>query len=240
MRIAICDDNEKDRALLRGYLEKYRGEKNCACDITEAGSGEALLAMPDAAEYDAVFMDVYLRGLDGIGTAERLQSLGFSGSYVFTTSSTGHVFQSFAFNVQDYLVKPFSYARFAQAMDKLIRAGADALLSISVTVDGTERSIPLDKIYSVETGANHDTLIHLKKTTIHSSTLISKIAELLSPYRNFLRCHRSFLVNLNKVSGTEGFSVCLENGETVMLTRRNAAELRRQINEYLWERMMED
>ena len=240
MKIAICDDCVVDRAELRAWLIQYCGEHNFFCDIAEAESGERLAAFPDIADFDAVFMDIFMKKLDGLETAKALQELGFPGAYVFTTSSAEHVFQSFAFDVVDYLVKPFSYSRFTQAADKLFRAKADAQLSISLTIDGEIRRIQLNKITCVETNQNHSTLVHIGKSTLRCTTLISEIEALLSPYPNFFRCHRSFIINLNYVSGTEGTTVYLKSGMTAMLPKREAAEKRRLINEYLWRHMMEE
>lgn len=240
MKIAICDDCQQDRATIRDWLEQYCTAFNYQCEITEACSGNQLCACPDIAEFDAVFMDIFMTGLNGLETAEKLRTLGFSGAYIFSTSSMDHVFQSFAFDVVDYLVKPLAHPRFVQAVDKLFRVRSDAMRSIPLSIDGAVRNIELNRIYSVETDLNHRTLIHMNKSTVQCATLISEIGRLLEPYPNFLRCHRSYIINLNYVSGTSGATVYLKNGETVMLPVREAAEKRRQINEYLWMNMMEE
>ena len=240
MKIAICDDCAEDRAALHAWLDRYCLAHNYSCAIAEAESGEQLSAFADIADYDAIFMDIFLKKQNGLETAEALKALGYTGAYIFTTSSAEYVFQSFAFDVVDYLVKPFPYPRFAQAADKLFKAKADARLTIPLDIDGETRQIQLNRIYSVETDSGHGTLIHMSTSTLRSTTTISEIESLLSPYRNFFRCHRSYIVNLNYVSGVKDAAVYLKNGGTALLPRREAAEKRRQINEYLWQHMMEE
>lgn len=240
MLIMLCDDCEKDRILLRKYLSEYCKEQHICCDIKEACSGEDFIQMKELSDVDVVFMDIYMGHLNGIETSRQLVERGFSGCFVYTTSSTEHVFESFAFNVLDYLVKPFSYDRLHKSMDKLISARADSLLTVSVIVNGTQKQIPRNKIVSIETGHNHNTLIHLQNSTIICQTLLSDLEQQLSGCRSFLKCHRSYIINLNEVSGVENATVYMKNNTTAMLVQRNAAELKKQINEYLWKNMMED
>ncbi len=180
MQIILCDDSKNDRLLIHEYIEAYCKEKHIFCEITEAQSGESLLQLQNIAEYDVVFMDIYMGNLNGIETSKRLIEQGFSGCFIFTTSSTEHVFASFAFDVLDYLVKPFSTMRLKRTMDKLCRVKSDMLLTISVMVDGFSQQIPVCKIISIETNENHSTLIHMQNTTICSQTLISDLEQMLS------------------------------------------------------------
>ena len=240
MKIIICDDCENDRAKIHSWFEKYCTETKHKCDISEAESGEQLCMMPDLNDYDVLFMDYYMKGLNGIDTARKVRELGFEGVYIFITSSAEHVFQSFEFDVIDYLLKPITYERFLQAADKLFRAVPDDGSEIILNVDGATRGVAVKKIYCIETDSNHSTLVHMCNSSFHSLSLISDIEKELAPYSNFLRCHRSYIINLDHVSGTEKTTVYLKNGLKAYLPQRDATVLRKRINEYLWKCMMED
>ncbi len=240
MRIAICDDNKKEREKLRSYIETYCTSRNFSCEIMEASCGEDFLEIPHIEECSLIFMDIFMGKLNGLETAAKLQDLGYSGGYIFTTTSKEHVFSSFAFDVIDYLVKPYSDQQLYQALDKFFKTRATSLLSISVLVDGSTVALPLHKIYCIETNASHSTLIHLKDTSLHSQTLISELETMLSPYPNFLRCHRSYLINMDEVSGVKDTTVYMTNGVLAHLPQRNSFSLKNQINDYLWKKMMED
>lgn len=240
MLIMLCDDCEKERILLREYLSEYCKEHHISCEISEACSGEEFVNMKELADFDVAFMDIFMGQLNGIETSRQLVDRGFSGCFIYTTSSTEHVFESFAFDVLDYLVKPFSYDRLCKSMDKLISSRADAFQTVTVNVDGTQKQIPLNKIVTIETGHNHNTLIHLQNSTITCQTLLSDLEQQLSGCKSFLKCHRSYIINMNEVSGVENATVYMKNNTTAMLVQRNATELKKQINEYLWKNMMED
>lgn len=240
MQIAICDDSAKDTKLMREYICRYCSENDIAYEISEAASGEALIKLSNIADYDCICMDIYMDQMNGIDTAGCLAKMGYDGGYIFETSSEEHVFKSFEFNVVDYLVKPFSYEQFERAMNKLMKNKKDGGGSIEISVGGAARHIPIRQIYYVETGQNHGTLFHMKEDVIEATTLISEVEEQLRPYENFYRCHRSYIVNMDNVTGAEGTSVFLKNGENVQIVQRNAAERREYINEYLWNHMMEE
>ena len=62
---------------------------------------------------------------------------------------------------------------------------------------------------------------------------------LLLSYKNFIRCHRSYIINLNEVENVTDTTVLLTNGDRVLLNSKNAASLRRQIADFIWKGMDE-
>lgn len=76
MRIAICDDNALDRALIMDLLQQYLEDRSIRCELTGYEDGVTLICdMEDGLWFDAVFLDIYMRGLLGIEVARRLRSL---------------------------------------------------------------------------------------------------------------------------------------------------------------------
>lgn len=233
MNIAICEDNKDDLSTLLKYIDDYCETYNCICDITTYSSAEELLEDDDLSKYHAIFFDIYMKKMLGIDAAAKLRENGYTGSFVFSTSSTDHVFDSFLVDVTDYLVKPYNYDRLCIAMNKLYKINKNNLLNIKVIVDKIETTIYLRDIYCIETGSNHSTLIHTQNNTLKSTTLISLIEQQLSPYSNFLRCHRSFIINMNYVKQINDNTIILQNDKTALLTIRNAASIKKTIARYI-------
>jgi len=235
MRVAICDDIQSDRQRLVEYIRRYIGE-NCIDDLElrEYDCAEALLA--DRTMPDVLFLDIYMKATNGMDAAKQLFAQGYSGGIIFTTTSKEFGAASYEVNALDYLVKPFSYERFLKAVKKSGDALNSALSYISVPSGRQNVKLFLRELLYVETGI-HCLLFHGKRETVKSPVTMTEAETLLLPHKNFIRCHRSYIINLNEVENVTDTTVLLTNGDRVLLNSKNAASLRRQIADYIWKGM---
>ena len=235
MRVSICDDIQSDRQRLVEYIRRYIGE-NCIDDLElrEYDCAEALLA--DRTMPDFLFLDIYMKATNGMDAAKQLFAQGYSGGIIFTTTSKEFGAASYEVNALDYLVKPFSYERFLKAVKKSGDALNSALSYISVPSGRQNVKLFLRELLYVETGI-HCLLFHGKRETVKSPVTMTEAETLLLPHKNFIRCHRSYIINLNEVENVTDTTVLLTNGDRVLLNSKNAASLRRQIADYIWKGM---
>lgn len=241
MQIAICEDNTEEQTKLLAFFSKYEKENGVSFQFQVFSSGTALLSSLDKSEYDACFLDIFLgEEKNGIEVARELVKSGCSCPLVFTTTSKDYVFQSFGFHVINYLVKPYTYLQLSDTLDKLLKEIQGQLATIPVLIEGEEKKIPLQRIYSIETGKNHSTWIHFSKDSLRCVSSLSEIEEQLKPYQNFIRCYRSYIINMNYVTGIKENTVFLKNGLTALLPLRDAGGIKAKINDYLWKRITEE
>lgn len=113
MRVAVVDDLRTDAETLRGLLSKHLPE---AVFIDLYESGEAFLAAE--AKHDLVFLDIVMKGMDGIETARRLRMRDMASMIVFLTTSREYVWDAFPVHPFDYLVKPVDEARLTHVLDE--------------------------------------------------------------------------------------------------------------------------
>ncbi len=73
MRIAIVDDLDAERALLRARLERQLQSRSVRAEICEYGSGEALLAAQNEQRFAVIFLDIYMPGMSGMDTAREIR-----------------------------------------------------------------------------------------------------------------------------------------------------------------------
>ena len=145
---------------------------------------------------------------------------------------------SYEVNALDYLVKPFSYERFLKAIRKSGDALSSALSYISVPSGRQSVKLFLRELLYVETGI-HCLLFHAKRDTVKSPMTMAEADALLLSHKNFIRCHRSYIINLNEVENVTDTTVLLTNGDRVLLNSKNAASLRSQIADFIWKGMEE-
>jgi two-component system LytT family response regulator len=152
---------------------------------------------------DLLFLDIKMPDINGI---DFLKILSKPPMVIFTTAYSEHAVQSFELDAVDYLLKPFSLARFLKACHK-----AKELLNLRNQVpenkvdfifikDGYEQvKVLFSSILYVEASGNY-TQIHLEGDKLLSSRItINEMSDLL-PNQTFVRTHRTFIVSKDKIS----------------------------------------
>lgn len=211
LRCAVIDDEPLARELIRSYIAKTPG-------LIASGEFEsATAAAPQvvAGEFDLLFLDINIPGLNGIEFGGIVPE---STRIVFTTAYGQYAIDAYRVNALDYLLKPVSYPEFAKAAAKALewkimrdayvaRERADGgepqrLSSITVKSDYRLVRLRLDTLLYVE--VKGDRLIFYREEGDEISSLMSmrEIEDLL-PADRFMRIHRSFIVNLDRVEVVE-------------------------------------
>lgn len=116
MRIAIVDDEQGCREELTLLLRAAEGPCGCRIELAQfPGAGEFLDALPRG-QFDLVFMDIFLEGMDGVAAAARLWDSDKRCLLVFLTSSEEFRRDAFAVHAFDYLTKPVTPERVAAVL----------------------------------------------------------------------------------------------------------------------------
>ena len=221
---------------------------NCIANtpfLTLAGSftnpveaAEALRTQP----IDLLFLDVEMPLLSGI---ELLGTLQHPPLVVLITSSKNYAVQAFEHAVVDYLVKPVSYARFLQAAQKaldtaerqaLASASADAIEAPApdadftfVKVDSKLVRIGFDDVRYVEALGDYVHIVTGQSKLIVYSTM--KAVEEKFPSSRFVRVHRSFIVNLNRIQALEDNAVIVE-GKHISVGQTYLRDVLQRLNKF--------
>ena len=101
--IAICDDEKRTADQVKKLASGFFREKNMEANIVCFSGGEELLKYNK--NIDILFLDIQMRGMDGMETARKLRGRNFKGFLIFITILKEMVFQSFEVQAYDYLVK---------------------------------------------------------------------------------------------------------------------------------------
>jgi two-component system, LytTR family, response regulator len=239
IRAVIVDDEELARQMLREFLAGHQ-EIEIAAEC--ANGFEAVKAVTEL-KPDLVFLDIQMPKLDGF---EVLELIGTDRAVVFVTAYDEFAIRAFDIHAVDYLLKPFGAERFETALQRARqRLGgklpAPAELSSSarppsqplerIVVRNGSRVfiIPVAKLDYAEAQDDYVALASEGKKHLKQQT-ISSLETALDPSR-FLRIHRSYIVNLEKVTKVEPYSkdnhmVVLSNGTQLPVSRSGYARLR--------------
>lgn len=209
-RVLIVDDEELARAVVREHLAAHADLEI----LGEAANGFEAVKLAAELKPDLVFLDVQMPKLDGF---EVLALLEGKPAVIFVTAFDQHALRAFDAHAVDYLLKPFSKERFDAALDKARRAAkpapdlAPTLQSAArdgkpldriVVKDGPKVTlVPLDKLDFVQAQDDYVLLKTEGRELLKQQTL-SSLEGQLDPAR-FIRVHRSFILNLEKLARLE-------------------------------------
>ena len=202
-------------------------------------SGDALLARAeDAGGFDLYVLDILMPELSGIETGRRLRALGEGGEIVYLTSSNDFAADSYDVRAFFYLLKPVEEGKFFQVLDgaaeKLNRRRSSAV--VVTTADGPRR-ILLERIRYVER-VGRCMRYDCTDGTVDSQTIRISFREAAAPLladRRFCLCGASFVLNFQHVTGVNGQTALLDNGQTVVLPRTAATEFKKAWGNYWLE-----
>jgi DNA-binding LytR/AlgR family response regulator len=156
---------------------------------------------------DLIFLDIQMRQLTGI---EFLEATGTTARIIITSAYDNYAIKGYELNVTDYLLKPFSFQRFLQAVSKVldyyqrmeeIMKEEEAGDFIFVKTEYRHEKVDLGEILYIE-GMKDYLRIVCTSRKIMTLQSFSKIEECLPPKR-FCRIHKSFIVSIEKIKSVE-------------------------------------
>ncbi|HZO94472.1 MAG TPA: LytTR family DNA-binding domain-containing protein [Candidatus Baltobacteraceae bacterium] len=215
MRVLVVDDE----ALVRSELVYALGKVAPDADVSEAGDALEALQMLSKAPYDVVFLDINLPNLGGIEASGVIAKLEHAPQIVFVTAYQEHAVDAFELGAVDYVVKPVSEARLARTVQRLrtalnngvaghrngSAAPAPGSQPARVALEDGERTrlVRLAEIRYVQANG-HVVTARLLDAELRWKGSLSDAAARLEP-AGFLRVHRAYLVNPERVVEVEPF-----------------------------------
>ena len=238
LRIAICDDEETHLTRTASLLEEYlRARPDVSGQVFLFRSGDALLASAEEG-FDLYILDILMPELSGIETGRRLRALGEGGEILYLTSSNDFAADSYDVRAFFYLLKPVQQDKLFQVLDGAVAKLAQRRHSaVMVPTPEGPRRILLERIRFAER-VGRCVRYYCTDGTLDSQSIRKSFREIVAPLledRRFCLCGASFVLNFQHVTGVNGQSALLDNGQTVTLPRTAAAEFKKAWGSYWLE-----
>ncbi len=234
LRFALCDDEPYMLGQLSAQVEECLEGLGCReFELRRFPTGKALLEAGE--RFDLVFLDIQMEPPDGLETAEALRRRGDGCLVVFLTVLRERVFDAFEVRAFDYLVKPVEPARLRRTLERALEDLERRRTRALLVQRGTAREvIPLDDLVYCEV-LGRKVYLHMADGGVLD--YYDKLADLERRLGSgFFRCHRSYLVNLDRVRGCGGGQVRLCGGGTVPVSRLREEEMTRALLRRMKER----
>jgi DNA-binding LytR/AlgR family response regulator len=217
MNVALVDDEYLALQLLEKFIQELRPDWNIVVKLSSAPKALDLLK---GESVDILFLDIQMPGL--LGT-ELLAALGPQPPItVFTTAYAEHASTAFDLNAVDYLLKPFAFERFEQAIHKIeAQLKLRKVPQLSIKVDGKLLKIDVDNILYIE-GLKEYVRIYSANDNWITLASLQKLEEELAS-SGFMRVHKSYIVRMEAVTALQGYH--LQLGEKEIPISRSKKEL---------------
>jgi two-component system LytT family response regulator len=243
LRVLIVDDEPAARVLLREYLASPLPGAPAVEVVGECADGFAAVKAIAELAPDLVLLDIQMPKLSGF---EVLELLDDPPAVVFTTAYEEHALKAFEVHAVDYLLKPFPPERLAEALGRAAarraggeRAPAAALARtargrpfadrILVREGSRIRVIPVERLDYAEAQDDY-VLLKAEGTRSKKQQTLAELEAELDPSR-FVRIHRSFLLNLDRLTRLELYAkdsrvAILADGTRLPVSRAGYARLK--------------
>jgi two-component system, LytTR family, response regulator len=239
LRVVVVDDEPLARAVVREYVAAHPGVEI----VAECANGfEAVKAVSELSP-DLMLLDVQMPKLSGF---EVLELIGRTVPVIFTTAYDQYALSAFEVHAIDYLLKPFSAERFAEALTRArARLAARDAMPVEALVNETRnKQTPLERVLIRDGSRVHvlpiDTIDYVEaqddyvafqaggKSYLKDQTLAA-VEALLDPAR-FVRIHRSYLLNIERIARVELYAkdsriAILRDGTKLPVSRAGYARL---------------
>lgn len=223
MRIAVCDDDRAIREEIFRLVQKQVSE----VDIAEYQLGEELINAKG--NFDIYFLDIKMGKVSGMDIARRIREQEESNRQrsiiIFVTGYREYMEAAFDVNAFHYLIKPIDVEKFSEVFNRAWKEASvfeeQTKKHIMVKSSGTQQKLLLKDIYYIESG-NKKVIFH---TTNGILEVYGKMEELENGLGNtFYRCHRCYLVNMEKISAYSADNIQVTNGDNLLLARKKYSD----------------
>ena len=235
MKCIIIDDEAAARAIIAQLCSKAE-DLNVIAEFSNAIEAIKYL---NQNEVDVIFLDIHMPDFTGIDFIETIKN---PPKIVLTTSDTNFAIRAFEYDcIVDYLVKPITFERFMKTYQKIESTPTIAKTDIDTseqveTTSGNDLYVNIDRrlikidipsIYLVEAKGDYILIkTENKNYTVHST--LKKIEDKL-PDSLFLKVHRSYIINTQKIIDIEDNSVLIKR-DVIPVSRSNRPELMKRLN----------
>lgn len=216
INIVICDDeivfiNEISDLILSNF-------QNYKYNIFSFNNGQSLLDIIHNLRIDILFMDIELGDSNGINITKKIKQINPSAIVFFITNYYNYVAETFRIDTFQFIKKPIEESDFIYDFNRAIQKYKDIHKKLEIHVKNGIKNIFINDIYYIEIYGRSINII-LKKEMININGKLSYYESLLCNL-NFIRVHKSYIINLDKVEAFTSNSIKLfDIPKTIPLSR---------------------
>lgn len=234
INIAICDDSLTDRINLYEQVNNYFSKTGESFVTESYDCGKPFLEACKHKQFDLIFLDIILGDVSGITVAEKIRFNNSKVCIIFISSSREFAVEGYNVNALSYLVKPFSDKQLLSILDKFLASfTADDEKNIHIRSEGVNIRIPIDKILYIESRDKKLFFYLTDSTTLDTYAKLDDYNLMMNQFPNFLRCHKSYLINMDQVKEIRDNKFFMKNNSVIPVPKDTIALKKKAYYDYI-------
>lgn len=217
IKVAIVDDHAEYIDVLAKHLGQYQKDKHTDFSIRTFSSALEMISEYEP-DYDILFLDIEMPYMNGLELAKSIRKSDPYAIIVFVTNMPQYAVKGYEVNAFDYMVKPIDYSAFEVKMDVIMQAvKKDREANIKIPWEDSVRNLSSDDVLYIEV---RDHWLYFQTTDEEYQMLgsLKEMEDLLKDH-HFVRCSKSYLINLQHVTRMKSDNVSIQGGYELKISR---------------------
>ena len=228
VRIAICDDNEIERTLLKKIITSIFAEMNHQIILMEFSSGEKLQRNFSRGDYDIIFLDINMSGKNGIEVGHAIRAKDKQVEIVFETGSDAYMKEGFGLHAMSYILKPYDVKQIKELITYYFEKNdiepiEDGFEYLKLSIHQKEIVLKQKEIMFLESEG--------RVVNVYHSNNVYRVYERLGDIENrldmdiFLRCNQSYIINVAYVDRIVDYDFHLKSSQRIPIRKRDKKDI---------------
>ena len=227
INITIIENESNELEQLTQALNTWSEEKSTLLSIATYTSGEEYFAANKLHSSDIFFLDIQLDEMNGIDIAKQLRKNGYNGEIIFLTSFREYVFDGYLVHALNFLLKPLETSKLYSCLDEI----KESLMMSCYFFRIKQETIQIEyRDILAFSSTLHSIDILTCNEHFNQYASLSTILNCLP--KQFIRVHRSHIVNMTHIHKISGNTITLSNHTTVPIGRQYLNDVRKSFTEY--------
>ena len=241
LRIAICDDQQRELDIISEYIKEYLGIHLLEAEIKKFAHPDMLLTAIETESFHLYILDIVMPMVSGLELGQSIRRISREAQIIYITTEPGYALDAYAVNPLHYLIKPVEKQALFSALE-LAFSKVDFGREITVTVKIKEglRTLSADEIAWCEYKSHAACYTLIDGEQVKTTTLTCGFAEHITPLlrdARFLSPHVSFVLNMSRVEKLTREGFYLRDGGFVPVSAKQYSAVR---NAYLNYRLSKE
>ena len=222
VRVAIVEDDDKWVDILQSYIRRYTREHGPEFNISVFHDGDEIV-LDYRPVYDIVFLDIQMKHINGMKTAEIIRQMDKNVILIFITNMSQYAIHGYSVDALAFLLKPVLYVSFCRELDRSLNHLDREKEYLYLPVQDGVLRLDLKNILYIES-EKHKLIVHADDAD-YAQVCTMKEMESKLEGKGFFRCNNCYLVNLSQVTAVHGNSVLLGQREILVSRPKRKAFL---------------
>lgn len=235
IRIGICEDDLEQLKVLSNMMMKISVQLNVNLSIKNFISGDGLLKFyNEGNKLDILFLDIILGEQNGMDIAVDLRHLDNNVEIIFTTTETRYILKAFEIRAYRYIIKPLQFTDIKKQLISCLESFDNKNKKLVINRNFEKIFINISDILYAET-RNKELTVYTEKGAYTVFRSLRKIEEDINS-NDFVRCHNTYLVNLDKIESAKNNSLIINN-QKIPISRTKSKEFKIALTNFLSKKL---